>query len=66
MPARVFGLKDRGTLAAGQRAHVVVWSGDPFEPLTQVEQVYVDGRAVSLSHRQSRLVERYRMLPPAR
>jgi imidazolonepropionase-like amidohydrolase len=66
VPARVFGLKDRGTLAAGQRAHVVVWSGDPFEPLTQVEQVYVDGRAVSLSHRQSRLVERYRMLPPAR
>jgi hypothetical protein len=43
-----------------------VWSGDPFEPLTQVERVLIGGRDISLRHRQRALAERYRLLPPAR
>jgi len=65
-PAQVFGLKRLGTLRPGQRADLVVWSGDPFEPLTQVERVLIGGRDVSLRHRQRALAERYRLLPPAR
>ena len=65
-PAQVFGLKRLGTLRPGQRADLVVWSGDPFEPLTQVERVLIGGRDISLRHRQRALAERYRLLPPAR
>ena len=33
-----------GTLARGRAADMVIWSGDPSEPGSHVQQVYVDGR----------------------
>jgi imidazolonepropionase-like amidohydrolase len=63
VPAQSFGLKRGGTLAVGQRADVVLWSGDPFELSTQAEAVYIDGVAQSLRTRQTMLLERYRTLP---
>lgn len=64
-PAEVFGVADRyGSLEAGKVANVVVWSGDPFEFATGVEHVYIRGRAIPLTSRQTELFERYKKLPP--
>lgn len=62
-PASAFGLGKRGTLARGNVADVVVWSGDPFELSTAVEHVFVGGVEQSLRTRQSKLLDRYRKLP---
>lgn len=44
IPARILGIDDRvGAIAAGLDADLVVWSGDPFEPTSRVESVYVNG-----------------------
>jgi imidazolonepropionase-like amidohydrolase len=64
-PAEVFGVADRyGSLEAGKVANVVVWSGDPFEFSTGVEHVYIRGREIPLTSRQTELFERYKKLPP--
>ena len=62
VPARLFGL-DRGTVAVGAVADVVVWSGDPFELSTRAEHVIIGGKAQDLKSRQALLFERYRELP---
>ncbi len=65
-PAEVFGLKDHGTLAPGQVANVVVWSGDPFELSTTAEHVFIRGHEVGPDTRQRALLNRYISLPPAK
>lgn len=62
-PARAFSMVGYGVLEKGAIANVVVWSGDPLEISTQVEQVFVHGRAIELTSRQQELLERYRTLP---
>lgn len=63
-PALIFGLADRGALVRGAVGDVVVWSGDPFEPLSRAEQVIIAGEVTPLDHRQTALLKRYRTLPP--
>ncbi len=64
-PAETFGVADRiGSLQAGREANVVVWSGDPFEPLTRAERVLVRGVEVRRPSRQDELMQRYKALPP--
>lgn len=64
-PAEIFGLGARyGSLQVGRVANVVVWSGDPFEFSTAVEHVFIRGREVPLTSRQTELMERYKTLPP--
>ena len=63
-PAAAFGLEKRGSLARGNVADVVVWSGDPFELSTAVEHVFVGGVEQSLETRQTRLLERYKTVKP--
>ena len=66
-PARTFGAEaTMGTLAAGRRADIVVWSGDPLEFSTRPEHVFIGGEEMPLTSRQTELLERYRTLPPAR
>lgn len=44
-PARVFGLDERvGSLEVGKDADVVLRTGDPLDPRSRVERVYIDGR----------------------
>src|SRR3546814_17116826 len=44
-PARVFGIADRiGSLEPGRPADLVLWDGDPLEPLSQPQAVFVEGR----------------------
>lgn len=63
--AAIFDLEARyGSLQAGRVANVVVWSGDPFEFSTSVERVFIRGREIPLTSRQTELLERYRNLPP--
>jgi imidazolonepropionase-like amidohydrolase len=46
-PAWVLGIDDQvGTLQAGKRGDVVIWSEDPFSTYARAENVYVDGRLV--------------------
>ncbi len=35
-----------GSLEVGKRADLVIWSGHPFETLTKVETVFIDGNIV--------------------
>lgn len=63
-PAEAFGLGARyGTLAPGKIANLVLWSDDPLELDTQVVELVIHGKKVSLKTRQSALLERYRRLP---
>ncbi|MBA2540855.1 MAG: amidohydrolase family protein [Deltaproteobacteria bacterium] len=62
VPAKLYGV-DRGTLARGAVADVVVWSGDPLELSTRAETVIIGGVVQSLESHQTRLRDRYRTLP---
>ena len=63
--AEAFGVADRiGSLQAGRQANVVIWSGDPFEPMTRAERVLVRGVDVKRPSRQDELMLRYKTLPP--
>ncbi len=66
IPASLLGVVKgearRGVLAKGAAADVVVWSGDPFQPGTRVEHMFIAGVAQSLRTRQTLLLERYRKL----
>jgi len=43
-PAKAIGVSDTtGSLEAGKRADVVIWSGDPFSTYTKANKVYMDG-----------------------
>ena len=46
-PAWILGIEDQvGTLQAGRRADVVVWSEDPLSTYARAERVFIDGRLV--------------------
>lgn len=68
-PARIFGMEGRfGQIAPGAAADVVVWSGDPLEPLSQPSAVFIDGVEQPLTSRPLLLRDRYRQqtpMPPA-
>jgi len=68
-PARIFGLEGQfGGLRPGIAADVVVWSGDPLEPLSQPMAIFINGRRQSLDSRALELRDRYQQrttLPPA-
>jgi imidazolonepropionase-like amidohydrolase len=62
-PARAFGFADRaGSLEPGKDADVVVWSGDPFEPLSQPKAIFIKGEEQPLTSRQLQLRDRYKDL----
>lgn len=64
-PAEIMGMGGQlGSLKAGRKGDVVIWTGDPLELSTQVESVFIDGVEQSLSNRQERLRERYRNPTP--
>jgi hypothetical protein len=69
-PAKIFGVADRtGSLEPGKDADLVIWTGDPFEPLSQPTAVFIHGQQQPMTSRQLELRDRYkdlnRALPPA-
>jgi len=69
-PARIFGFDAKaGSLEVGKEADLVVWSGDPLEPVSQPEHVFVRGTEMKMDSRARQLARRYMDLeqpyPPA-
>ena len=63
VPAAILGVDGQvGSLAPGKRADVVIWSGDPLEVTEVAEQVYIEGEAIEMSSRQTKLRDRYMKL----
>lgn len=60
-PAEILGVADRvGSLAPGCDADLVVWTGDPFQPRSVPKHVFIRGREIPLTNRQTELRDRYR------
>jgi imidazolonepropionase-like amidohydrolase len=57
-----FGLPS-GHLQVGERASLVVWSGQPLSFASHPQHVFIGGEQVSLESRQTRLLDAYRTLP---
>lgn len=57
-PSRVFGGRVRA-LEVGNRADMVIWSGDPLEVTSYATSVILKGEVTSMATRQSKLLERY-------
>ena len=57
--AEVFKLDKRGSIQPGYIADIVIWSGDPLEVTSFVEQVYLSGESVPAKNRSMRLKDRY-------
>ncbi|HLL58458.1 MAG TPA: amidohydrolase family protein [Allosphingosinicella sp.] len=59
-PAEVMGLGGEiGSLKAGRRADVVVWTGDPLDTTSTAQMVMIDGVQQPLDTRQTKLRDRY-------
>ena len=59
-PADIFGVGGQlGTLAPGRTADVVVWDGDPLQVASAPTAVFIAGREMPLTSRQTRLRDRY-------
>lgn len=67
-PAEILGVGDQlGSIEVGKRAHLIATNGDPLEPSTRIEAVWMDGQNIDLSReRGRRLFERYRDRPAGR
>lgn len=70
-PARIFGMAGQfGELRPGAAADVVIWSGDPLEPLSNAETIFIGGAEQAPTSRQFLLRDRYATggegaMPPA-
>jgi imidazolonepropionase-like amidohydrolase len=58
--AEVWGVADQlGSLDVGKNANIVVANGDPLDIKTDVKQVYIQGTAIPMTSRQTRLRDEY-------
>lgn len=59
-PAEVWGVADQlGSLDVGKTANIVMANGDPLDIKTDVKQVYIQGRAIPMTSRQTELRDEY-------
>lgn len=60
IPASSLGVgAQMGSIAIGQRADLVLWTGDPLDVANVAMQVWMDGRAIPMRSRQTELRDRY-------
>jgi len=59
-PAQILGIADKlGSIEVGKLANLFVADGNPLEPATRIERVFIQGREVELSDRQTGLRDKY-------
>jgi len=59
-PAEIWGVADKlGSLDVGKMANLVVANGDPLDVTTDVKQVFIGGREIPMTNRQTRLRDEY-------
>ena len=64
-PARIFGVADQvGTIEAGKRANLFVADGDPLQPATDVQHLFIDGYKLPLENRATKLYDEFRNRNP--
>lgn len=62
--AKIWGVDDRiGSVEKGKWADLILTDGDPLEGRSQVKQMWIQGRAVSLETRHTKLYEQYGKRP---
>jgi imidazolonepropionase-like amidohydrolase len=60
VPAEIFGVADKiGSIEVGKDANIFVSTGDPFEPATQIKQLFISGWHVPLESRQTLLYDEF-------
>jgi imidazolonepropionase-like amidohydrolase len=60
-PAQILGVADQlGSIDAGKRANLVLSNGDLLQASSQVLALFIDGRPLEPTSKQTRLYERYR------
>jgi imidazolonepropionase-like amidohydrolase len=59
-PAKIWGMEDKiGSIQPGRAADLILTDGDPLETRTQIKQMWIRGKPVSLESRHTRLYEKY-------
>ncbi len=59
-PAQIFAVDNRvGSLEVGKDATLFIASSNPLDARSKIEQAFIQGRAIDLSNRQTRLYEKY-------
>jgi imidazolonepropionase-like amidohydrolase len=59
-PAEIWGVADKlGSLDEGKTANVVIANGDPLDVRTDVKQIYIEGHAIPMESRQTKLRDEY-------
>ena len=59
-PAEVFGVDDQlGSIEEGKKANLFIADGDPFEPMTQIKHVFINGYKIPMTSRHDQLYEEF-------
>jgi len=59
-PAEIFGVADKlGSLEAGKQANLIITDGDPLEPMTNVEHVFIKGFKIPMQSRHVQLYDEF-------
>jgi imidazolonepropionase-like amidohydrolase len=59
-PAEIWGVSDQvGSIDKGKLADLMVTDGDPMEASTQVKHLFIKGKEIDLTNKQTRLNEKY-------
>ena len=60
VPAEIFGIADEvGSIEPGKKANLFVSTGDPFEPSTAIEYLFINGWNVPIESRQTLLYKEF-------
>lgn len=58
--AEIFGVADKlGSIEEGKQANLFIADGDPFEPMTHINQVFIRGYKIPMVSRHTQLYEQY-------
>jgi imidazolonepropionase-like amidohydrolase len=63
-PAEIWGVASEvGSIEPGKSADLMITTGDPLETPTQVKHLFIKGKEVDLTNKQTRLYEKYMNRP---